>query len=561
MKLWLPILAAAALLAQGVITGNLPPVNKPKFSGLPFPAKFTELALPGFPPAAHPKPHRFILDANGSGVALLDLDNDGLLDILLPASRIFKNEGAGKFTDVTASSGIVPQLWPNGVCAADFDNDGLTDVFLTHYGPNRLFKNLGHAKFADATPQSGLATGPEVWTTGCTFLDYDTDGLLDLATVTYAGFSLKNPPQPGSSPYCIYQSQPVFCGPRGLPTGKVTLYRNLGNGKFADVSEKAGMRGVTGCYGFSVLSADLNADGFPDLYVACDSTPSLYFRNQRNGTFKELGTEAGIAFNEHGAEQAGMGVAIADFDNDGWLDITKTNFIRDYPNLFRNLGKAVFEDIAVPAGLAVNPHYVQWGVGAEDFDNDGLRDIFQVSGHVYPEIESKLPAEQYKNPRILYRNLGHNKFEDVSHLAGPAIAQRHSSRGAAFGDFDNDGDIDAVIMNMAAPPSLLRNDLPPPTNWLKLLLRGTKSNRSAIGATVEIHSGTSRQSAAVQSSSSFLSSNDPRLHFGLGKNKDIDKLLIRWPGGALEEFTGVLSNRLNLLTEGAGKAQPQELPQ
>jgi hypothetical protein len=341
----------------------------------------------------------------------------------------------------------------------------------------------------------------------------------------------------------------------------LTLYRNRGDGTFADVSLSSGIRKVSGFYAFTTIAADLNQDGWVDLYVASDSTPSLYFRNDRNGAFSELATEAGIAYNEHGAEQAGMGVSVADYNNDGWLDLTKTNFIRDYPNLYRNLGKGVFEDAAAASGLGVNPRYVLWGTGFEDFDNEGWRDIFQVAGHVCPEIEKIDPADTLANPRLIYRNLGNGRFEDVSRLAGPAVAEKHSSHGAAFGDFDNDGDVDVLIMNKDAPPSLLRNDLRNENQWIKVRVQGTKSNRSGIGSTVTVHAGGLVQSAPVLSQSSYLSMNDSRLHFGLGKAQSIEKIVVRWASGDVEEFKGAAVNSLAVLVEGSGRVKTAALKQ
>ena len=310
---------------------------------------------------------------------------------------------------------------------------------------------------------------------------------------------------------------PVFCGPRGLPFGKVTLYHNRGNGTFEDVSLRAGMRIPEGFYAFTAVASDLNDDGWTDVYVACDSTPSLFFRNNKDGTFAEIGAETGVAFNEHGFEQGGMGVALGDYDGDGKLDILKTNFAGDYPNLFRNLGGGFFEDSVLKARLGVNPQFVGWGVGLVDLDNDGLKDIFQVNGHVYPELDRREGKERYRNPRLVYRNLGKGLFEDVSAVSGPGVAEKKSSRGASFGDFDNDGDIDVLVMNMGEPPSLLRNDLNNHSHWIKVELQGTKSNRSAIGATVTIETSKSRQIDAVLSQSSYISHNDSRLHFGLGE--------------------------------------------
>jgi enediyne biosynthesis protein E4 len=547
------------LLAQGIVSRNAPAIPRPKASGRPFNAKFVDVARDAGLTArfvqGHPEKKRYIVEANGTGVAFIDFDRDGLLDVFLvngsrfepggPAAtnRLYRNLGEGRFGDVTARSGVGRSGWGNGVCAGDYDNDGNTDLYVTYWGLNSLFRNKGSGRFDDVAAQAGVAGRKEQWSTGCTFLDYDRDGHLDLFVATYVAFDPARTPLPGAAPHCVFRDRPVFCGPRGLPHGSVTLYRNRRDGTFEDVSLRAGVRAAPPCYAFTTVAADLNGDGWIDIYVACDSTPSLYFRNNRDGTFRELGTEAGVAYSEHGAEQAGMGAAVADYNNDGTLDITKTNFIRDYPNLYRNLGKGAFEDAAVAAGLGVNPQYVLWGTALEDFDNDGLRDVFQVSGHVFTDI----PGEPWAGPRLLYRNLGAGRFEDVSDAAG--LSSAHPSRGAAFGDYDNDGDMDVLVMNMDAPPSLLRNDLNPRGNWLQVRLRGTKSNRDAIGSVVTLHAGGVVQSAPVLSQSSYLSVNDLRLHFGLGKAAEVDRVEVQWPSGERQEFRGIAVNSAVELVE------------
>jgi hypothetical protein len=574
--LLLSLCAAFPCHPQGIATGNVSAAPRAKFSGLPWSARFLDVA-------AHagldmkfvqgpPGRKSYIVEANGTGVAFLDYDNDGLLDVFLvngtraepfpkgaePVSRLYRNAGAGKFIDVTSRAGAGRSGWGNGVCGGDVDNDGFLDLYVTYWGPNSLLRNTGKGAFEEIAAKSGVAGPPGEWSTGCAFLDYDRDGLLDLFVASYLEFDWKKTPRPGEHPYCMFRDTPVYCGPRGLPHGRATLYRNLGGGLFQDVSETTGIRKARGFYAFTVSAVDLNRDGWTDIYAASDSTPSLYFRNNRDGTFSELATEASIAYNEHGAEQAGMGLAFGDYNNDGWVDFTKTNFIRDYPNLYRNLGKGLFEDAVIAAGLAVNPHYVLWGTGLEDFDNDGWKDIFQVAGHVYPEIQKIDPSEEYANPRLLYRNLRNGKFEDVSHLAGPGVASKHNSHGAAFGDFDNDGAVDVLVMNMDEPPSLLRNELSNSNRWIKVKLQGVKSNRSAIGATLIVHSSGVQQAAPVLSQSSFLSLNDMRLHFGLGQADAAQKFTVHWPSGAVEEFAGAPAGSLVLLVEGAG--QPRILP-
>ncbi len=577
MLLWLA--GAQAALAQGMITGGATPAPRAAFSGRPFPVALVDVAAEAglrmrFTSGNEVR-KKFVIEANGTGVAFLDYDSDGLLDIFLvnssrlegfpdgaaPTNHLYRNEGSGRFRDVTREAGLARSGWGNGVCAGDVDNDGRLDLYVTYWGPNVLYRNNGDGTFADVTARAGVAGPSEEWSTGCTFLDYDRDGRLDLLVTSYLDFRPERTPLPGQFPFCTWKGAPVYCGPRGLPFGAATLYHNRGDGTFEDVSVKAGIRRAKDFYAFTAVAADLNADGWTDLYLACDSTPSLLFRNNQDGTFGEIGTETGVAYSEHGAEQAGMGLSVGDFNNDGRLDILKTNFVGDYPNLYRNLGKGIFDDVTVRAGLAVNPDYVLWGTGFVDLDNDGCKDIFQVSGHVYPEVQSIDPTEPYKRPRLVYRNLGNGRFEDVSAMSGSGVARAFSSRGAAFGDFDNDGDMDVVVMNMHEAPSLLRNDLKNQNHWIKVQLEGAKSNRGALGATVTVTAGGLRQTDAVLSQSSFLSHNDLRLHFGLGAARRVDRITVRWPSGEVEEFPGVAADGLFLLVEGAGQARRVPLPQ
>jgi hypothetical protein len=556
--------------AQGVATRNAPPVTRSAPSGKPWAVRFTDVAKAAgldmrFASGSEVS-KKYILEANGSGVAFLDYDNDGLQDLFLvngsrlegfpdgqaPTSHLYRNQGGGKFRDVSREAGVARAGWGNGVCIGDIDNDGHEDLFVTYWGPNALYRNTGKGRFEDVTARAGLAGPAKEWSSGCTFLDYDRDGFLDLFVTSYQQFDLATAPLPGKASNCEWKGMPVFCGPRGLPFGKATLYRNKGNGTFEDVSERSGVRAVQGFYAFTAVAADLNHDGWADLYVACDSTPSLFFRNNKNGTFSEIATETGIAFNEHGFEQGGMGIAVGDFDNDGRLDLLKTNFTGDYPNVYRNTGGGIFEDLVLKAGLAINPQYVGWGVGFVDLDNDGWKDILQVNGHVYPELDKRPGDEKYRNPRLVYRNLGGGRFEDVSALSGPGIAELHSSRGAAFGDFDNDGRIDVLIMNMGEAPSLLRNEGRNENHWIKIKLRGTKSNRSAIGALVTIEAGGTKQIDSVLGQSSYVSQNDSRLHFGLGKAAKADRITVRWPNGSEEIFPGSAADQVVVLEESSG---------
>jgi hypothetical protein len=577
-----PLLLLAMLgifaAAQGPATHDAAPAVRAAPSGRPFPVTFTNIAreagLRMSFTSGNEVSKKYIIEANGTGVAFLDYDNDGREDIFLvnssrlegfpkgdaPTNRLYRNVGDGRFEDVTRAANLAHSGWGNGVCVADFDNDGFDDMYVTYWGSNVLYRNNGKGAFEDVTKRTGVGGSGKEWSSGCTFLDYDRDGHLDLFVTSYQEFDLSRAPSPGKASNCEWKGMAVFCGPRGLPFGRATLYHNRGDGTFEDVSEKAGIRSVRDFYAFTAVAADLNEDGWTDLYIACDSTPSIFFRNNKNGTFSDIAAETGVAYNEHGFEQGGMGVAAGDFDNDGRLDLLKTNFAGDYPNLYRNQGGGIFEDVVLKAGLAVNPKYVGWGVGFVDLDNDGWKDIFQVNGHVYPELDHSSGEEKYRNPRLVYRNLGGGKFEEVSALAGAGVAERKSSRGAAFGDFDNDGDIDVVIMNMGEPPSLLRNELRSDNHWIKVKLEGTKSNRSAIGATVTVEAGGLKQTDAVVSQSSYISHNDARLHFGLGKADRVDKFTVRWPNGLVEQFPGAPAGHLALLVESSGQVRGLPLP-
>jgi hypothetical protein len=570
--------AALLAAAQGPATRNAAPAARAAPSGRPFPVRFTDIArqagLNMTFLSGGEQYKKYIIEANGTGVAFLDYDNDGRQDIFLvngsrleapptdasASNRLYHNTGGGHFDDVTRAAGLTHSGWGSGVCLADFDNDGWDDLYVTYWGSNILYRNTGKGGFVDVTAHAGVGGSGKEWSSGCTFLDYDRDGHVDLFVTSYQQFELARAPLPGKASNCEWKGLPVFCGPRGLPFGKVTLYHNRGDGTFEDVSEKSGVRSVRDFYAFTAIAADLNQDGWPDLYVACDSTPSLFFRNNRNGTFSEIATETGIAYSEHGFEQGGMGIAVGDFDNDGKLDLLKTNFAGDYPNLYQNLGGGIFEDIVLKAGLAVNPQYVGWGVGFVDLDNDGWRDIFQVNGHVYPELDRREGQEKYRNPRLVYRNLASGRFEDVSALAGPGVLDRKSSRGAVFGDFDNDGALDVVVMNMGEAPSLLRNELHSANHWIKVKLEGTRSNRGAVGSTVVVEAGGLKQTDVVLSQSSYVSHNDARLHFGLGKADRVEKFTVRWPGGALEDFPGAAAGQLVLLMEGSGRVRTLPLP-
>ena len=564
--------------AQGVASRGIQAVPRGKPSGIPFLAKFSDVAAaagltsPTIYGAADKKD--YIIETVGCGVAFFDYDNDGWLDIFVlcgtrlenpplgATNRLFKNNRNGTFTDVTKDAGLTKTGWASSVTVGDYNNDGFEDLFITYYGQNVLYRNNGNGTFTDVTAQAGLLrTGRPDWGSGCTFIDYNRDGYLDLFVANYVDIVLGELPKPGENSSCNWKGIPVNCGPRGLKTPVNHLYRNNGDGTFTDVSESSGISKSTGTYSMTSVAADFDNDGWTDLYVACDSTPSLFFRNQHDGTFKEEGLERGMALSEDGMEQAGMGLGVGDVDLDGNLDVFKTHFSDDTAVLYRNDGKGVFTDVTLRAGIGVETRYISWGAGIVDLDNDGLPDIFVVTGSVYPEVEKSLPLYPLKTPRLVFRNLGNGKFEELIEEAGPGVAAPHCGRGCAFGDFDNDGDIDMVIINLNEPPSLLRNDLSGDRRWLKVLLVGTKSNRSAIGSRVIAHYGDKRQAQTVMAQSSFYSVNDRRLHFGLGTNDTAD-LEVHWTNGAIEKLAGVKSNQLIVIQEGKGitKSEPWPRP-
>ena len=459
---------------------------------------------------------------------------------------------------MTEKAGLKAVGWASGVCIGDYNNDGFEDIFCTYFGQNRLYRNNGDGTFTDTTKAAGLWNEQPRWGAGCSFLDYNRDGHLDLFVSNYVRFSFEHAPVPGENVNCNWKGVPVECGPRGLPTGKHSLYRNNGDGTFTDVSQKAGIASATGCYGMTVVAADFDEDGWPDIFVACDSTPSLLFMNNHDGTFREEGVLRGVALSDDGMEQAGMGVGVGDYDLDGHLDLFKTHFAEDANGLYHNDGKGNFDDLTRASRVAVDTRYICWGAGMVDLDNDGYPDLFVTTGNVYPEVERKLPQYANKSPRTVFRNLGNRTFEELSTEAGPGVTDAHCSRGCAFGDFDNDGDLDVLIVNMNEPPSLLRNDMKAKRNWIKVKLEGVKSNRSAIGARVVARYGGKAQAQAVLSQSSFYSCNDSRLHFGLGGFSSVD-FDIYWPNGLHEQYKKISANQLVTLREGVRNREQQRL--
>ena len=497
---------------------------------------------------------KYIVETTGSGVAFIDYDNDGLLDIFVVSgpggsNRMYHNEGSGRFTDVTKQLGLEHTGWGQGVCAGDYDNDGYTDLFVTYLGRNVLYRNIGGKRFEDVTTKARLTQDRVRYNTGCAFLDYNNDGHLDLFVANYLKFDFETAPKPGDNPYCFYMQMPVSCGPRGLPFDRNILYRNNGDGTFTDVSAASGVAAPDGNYSLGVLVGDFNHDGKPDIFVSCDVTPSLLYMNRGDGTFSEEALLRGVALNEDGKAVSGMGVCAADYDNDGQLDIFRNNFSDERETLYHNQRKGEFDDATMRAGLSHNTSYVGWGCGFADFDNDGWKDLLLVNGHVFPEVDRLNIGIRYKERRILYRNLGNGAFEDISEHAGAAILGRHSSRGAAFGDFDNDGAVEVVINNQNEAPSLLKLTRQPPGNWVILKLEGVRSNRSAIGARVSVTAGGHTQIDEVRSGGSYMSQSDLRLHFGLAQARKIDRVEIEWPSGVREVEENLEVNRVILVRE------------
>jgi hypothetical protein len=513
--------------------------------------------------------NKYLLETTGTGVAFIDYDNDGWLDLFFvngttlegfppdkaPTNHLYRNRGDGTFEDVTARAGLTASGWGQGACVGDYDGDGYDDLFVSYFGHNRLYRNRGNGTFEDATSAAGLENGRGArprWGTGCAFLDYDRDGRLDLFVANYIDLDLATAPTPESG-LCRYKGIQVACGPPGLTGGKNILYHNRGDGTFEDVSDAAGITRASGTYGLGVSTLDFDNDGWVDLYVANDSNPSSLLRNNHDGTFTDIGVASGCAYSQDGKPQAGMGVAVGDYDRNGTMDIFKTNFAGDTSTLYANSGDGSCQDRTFASGLGVNTRWLGWGTAFVDLDHDGWLDLFLTNGHVYPEVVQIKAEAAYKQRKVVYRNLRNGRFLDVTDRLGEPVTTPKAGRGAAFGDFDNDGRVDVAVANVNDMPDLFRLKIDGPNHWVTLKLVGVQSNRNAIGSRVHITAGDAQQWDEVRGGGSYLSQNDFRVHFGLGAAAQIDRVDVRWPNGRDERWENLPADRFHTLREGSGE--------
>jgi enediyne biosynthesis protein E4 len=513
------------------------------------------------------KKKNYVLEVNGSGTCWFDYNNDGYMDLYLvngstlgqlqgksrtppeEHNHLYRNNGNGTFTDVTESASVGGSGWGFGCAAADYDNDGRTDLLVTTFGPNILYHNNGDGTFTNVSARSGLA-GADIWHTGAAFADYDGDGWLDVYIAGYLDFNILHP----ELKTCDYRGVQVHaCGPLGYKGVPDALYRNNRDGTFTDVTAQAKVVDRPLYFGFSVVFEDLDGDNRPDIFVANDSNPNYFYKNRGDGTFEESAVSTGLAYNGDGKEMSSMGVAVGDYDNDGRTDLFVTTFANDNYVLYHNDGNGLFSDVSFQAGVGEpTVSYLGWGTFFLDYDNDGYKDLFAANGHVYPEVDGRLNRETYREPLLLFHNLGHGKFQEVGQAAGLRGLPLHSARGAAYCDYDNDGDLDIVVSNIDDPPQLLRNEGGNRRHWLEMQLKSTRSNRDAIGALVKVRTGDLIQWDRVRTGGSYISGNDLRLHFGLGDADAADGIEIRWPSGATEKLERVGSNRILTIEEGKG---------
>jgi hypothetical protein len=507
----------------------------------------------------------FIIETTGNGAIIFDYDNDGWPDIYLPngatiegfpkdkapTGHLYHNNRDGTFADVTVRAGLARSGWGQGGCVGDYDNDGNLDLLVTYWGQNALYHNNGNGTFTDVSAKAGLTPGKNEWSTGCSFMDYDRDGKVDIFLARYVDFSYDSVPRPGQGRWCQWKGINVMCGPRGLKPGVNSLYHNNGDGTFTDASQESGIRAASACYGFTSLTADFDQDGWPDIYVACDSTASLLYHNNHDGTFSEIGKKAGVAFNEDGSEQAGMGLSADDFTHSGYQDIVKTNFSDDTPTLYLNRGDNNFDDVTYGSGLGKIKNWLGWGVQFYDFDNSGWPGILIANGHVYPEVDGKALGTSYREPKVVYYNLRDGTFANITIASGDVLSQSHSGRGLALGDLFNDGHQEALVNNMNEKSSLYYNTATV-GNWITLKLVGVKSNRAALGASVTLQQGGDKRQQEVRSGDGYISQSDLRLHFGLGESSKAEKIIIRWPSGVVETLSNLPANQFYVVQEGKG---------
>jgi enediyne biosynthesis protein E4 len=548
----------------------------------------SEASLPKFEDIAHnagltvshisSPDKKYILESMSGGVGLIDCDNDGKLDIItVNGSTVERYRRGGdpmitlyhqdpdsttenvKFTDITQSAGLTRKGWGMGVAVADYDNDGLQDIYVTGYGGNALYHNLGNCKFEDVTEKAGVGAGG--FSTGAAWADYDRDGKVDLFVSRYVHIDINNlPPFGNDSRFCRFKGVPVQCGPWGMPGESDLLFHNKGDGTFEEVSKKAGVDNPRHYYGLGATWGDFDNDGWPDLYVANDTGPNYLYHNRHDGTFEDVGLLAGAALSGDGLEQGSMGVDWGDYLNEGRLSMIVTNFVEQGSTLYHNLDNQNFADVSMRAKLLKPSYpYISWGTGFFDMDNDGWPDLFIANGHVYPQADTVPDTAPYRQPMLLFRNHRDGTFDDVSEAL--AKMPLHSRRGAAFGDINNDGSVDIVVLNVGEPPSLLINRTLSGNHRVLFKLVGTKSNKSAIGARVTVKAGTLVQIGEVRGGASYLSQNDLRLHFGLGTNEKMNEVDIRWPNGGTEILHDVAADFIYTVVEGAGIQQKVALPE
>ena len=563
------LLALACLLIGWLVV-------QPSANGKPPAISFTDISAASdinMPHVSTPE-KRYIVESMSGGAAVFDCDSDGYLDVATvngssverfksggdPFITLYHQTSNGrkpgavpKFENITTAAGLTRRGWGMGVTAVDYDNDGLVDLFVTGFGGNVLYRGIGACKFQDVTDKAGVRGGG--FSTGAAWADYDRDGRLDLFVARYVAIDLNNLPEFGSSPTCSYHGIRVQCGPRGLPGETDLLYHNRGDGTFAEVALRAGVRDDKKYYGLGASWGDYDDDGWPDLFVANDSTPNYLYHNNHNGTFTEVGTELGVSYSESGGEQGSMGVTWGDFDLDGRLDLFITNFENEPNALYRNLGREGFVDLTLAAkiGQPSRP-YVGWGTTFVDFDNDGWPDLLVANGHVYPQLELAQGPNQsgYRQPFLLFRNLGDGTFAEVSKDAGLSALPLVSRRGAAFGDLNNDGLVDVVVVNVGERPTVLLNTSVNQNQSVTLKLVQTKGNRQAIGARAMLRTARHSYIQEVEAGASYLSQNDLRLHFGLGQGEKIESVEVRWTNGETEAVTGVTPNHVLTITQGKG---------